>query len=179
MRASRWQQRGVVLMGLMVLLAIGSVALATFTESAAVARQRAKEDELLWIGRQYRAALESYYRSTPGPIKHMPVSLEELVRDNRFPQPVRHLRKLYADPIAPDAPWGLMRRGAQIIGIYSQAEGAPFRRTRLGPGLESLEGADHYSDWRFMFIPRALPAGTAPSPARAASSASPFNSVTP
>lgn len=149
--------RGVVLMGLVVLLALAGLAVLKFGESAATARQREREAQLLWVGQQYRAALESYYRASPGPAKHLPLTLDELVRDSRFPNPVRHLRKIYPDPLQPEVPWGLVRRGSQIIGVYSQSDGAPLRRAGFAPGLESFEGAAQYSAWRFLFIPRAAP----------------------
>lgn len=158
---------GVVLMGLVVLLALAGLALLQFGESAATARQREREAQLLWVGQQYRSALESYYRATPGPVKHLPVSLDELVRDSRFPNPVRHLRKLYADPLQPEVPLGLVKRGSQIIGVYSQSDTAPLRRSGFAPGLESFEGAAQYSAWRFLFIPRAAPSA-APLPLAAA-----------
>lgn len=165
--------RGVVLMGLVVMLALGGLAVANFTEAAASVRQRELEAQLLWVGQQYRQALESYYRASPGPHKHLPVSLEELLRDSRFPQPVRHLRRLYPDPMQPEVPWGALRRGAQIIGVYSQSDGVPLRRTGFAPGLESFEGAGQYADWRFMFVPRAPTSPAGPAPVRPnASSAS-------
>lgn len=149
--------RGVVLMGLMVLLALAGLALLQFGESAATARQREREAQLLWVGQQYQAALESYYRASPGTVKHLPVSLDELVRDSRFPNPVRHLRRIYPDPLQPDVPWGIVKRGSQIIGVYSQSDAAPLRRTGFAPGLEGFEAATQYSAWRFLFIPRAAP----------------------
>jgi type II secretory pathway pseudopilin PulG len=81
-------------MGLVVLLALAGLAMLRFGESAATARQRERETQLLWVGQQYMQALESYYRATPGPLKHLPVTMEELVRDTRFPNPVRHLQAL-------------------------------------------------------------------------------------
>jgi type II secretory pathway pseudopilin PulG len=153
--------RGVVLLGLVVLLALGGLAAVRFGESAQSARQHEREAQLLWVGQQFRQALESYYLATPGPVKHLPVHLEDLLRDNRFPVPVRHLRKLYADPVQPDIPWGLIKRGNQLIGVYSQADGTPFKSIALGPGLEAVQGARSYADWRFMFVPRA-PQGPAP-----------------
>jgi type II secretory pathway pseudopilin PulG len=159
MRARR--PRGVVLLGLLVLLALGGLAALHYGESAVAARQREQETQLLWTGQQFRRALESYYLATPGAAKHLPVRLDNLLRDDRFPQPVRHLRKLYADPLAPDTPWGLVRRGGQIIGVYSQADGTPFKTTDLGTGLESVQGARSYADWRFMFVPRANTAAPA------------------
>ncbi|MFT3954428.1 MAG: type II secretion system protein [Piscinibacter sp.] len=164
----RRRSRGVVLMGLVVLLALAGLSLLQFAESVVTSRQREREAQLLWVGLQYRNALESYYRSTPGPVKHLPVSLDELLRDSRFPNPVRHLRKLYPDPLQPELPWALVKRGNQIIGLYSQAEGVPLRRSGFAAGLESFEGAQQYSAWRFLFIPRAAPTGAAPAPATTA-----------
>lgn len=159
---ARRRSRGVVLMGLMVLLALAGLAAIGFAESAATARQRERETQLLWVGQQYRAALDSYYRATPGPVKHLPVSLDDLVRDSRFPNPVRHLRRLYPDPLQPEVPWGLLRRGNQIIGVYSQSDAAPLRRTGFPAGLEAFEGAAQYDAWRFIFIPRAVPGAVPP-----------------
>jgi len=171
--------RGVVLMGLVVLLALGGLAAVQFAESATTARQRERETQLLWVGQQFRQALESYYRATPGPVKHLPVALDELVRDTRFPNPVRHLRKVYPDPIQPEVPWGIVKRGSQIIGVYSQADGTPLRRTSFAPGLESFEGATQYSAWRFMFVPRTAAAPATPVPGRAAVSSASPNAATP
>lgn len=151
---ARHGARGAILLALLVLLMLAGAALATYTQSWAAARQRDKEEELLFIGRQFQQALESYYLSSPGVAKHLPVKLEQLVEDTRFPQPVRHLRKLYADPIEPATPWGLIRRGPQIIGIQSQAAGEPFRRADFGPGLEGFGGATSYAQWQFIFVPR-------------------------
>lgn len=161
------RSRGVVLMGLVVLLALAGLAALRFAESAATARQRERETQLLWAGRQYQMALESYYRASPGPAKHLPVSLDELLRDSRFPNPVRHLRRLYADPLQPEVPWGLVWRGSQIVGVYSQSDALPLRRTGFGPGLEAFEGATQYSAWRFLFVPRASHAPALPAPGRA------------
>ncbi len=161
MNTSSRPSRGVMLIGLMVLLALSALALLQFGESAATTRQRERETQLLWVGQQYRAALESYWRATPGHVKQMPLALEDLVHDPRFPNPVRHLRKLYADPLQPEVPWGLVRRGNQILGVHSQSGAAPLRRTGFATDLESFEGAAQYTDWRFLFVPRIVQ-GTAP-----------------
>lgn len=165
MTSRRPKSRGVVLLGLVVALAVASLAALNFTESGVMTRQREREQQLLWVGQQYRQALESYYLATPGPAKFLPVRLEDLIRDPRFPQPVRHLRQLYADPLAPDIPWGVVKRGSQIIGIYSQADGTPIRRSDMPRGLESLAQASSYADWRFIFMPRTVvSAASAPAP---------------
>lgn len=156
------RSRGAILLGILVLMLLAGMGLATYTQSWAAARQRDKEEELLFIGRQFQQALESYYLSSPGPAKHLPVKLDELVKDSRFPQPVRHLRKLYTDPFEPDTPWGVIRRGPQIIGVYSQANGEPFRRADFDRGLESFTGATSYAQWQFVFVPRLTPTPSLP-----------------
>ena len=119
---------------------------------------------LLDVGDQYRRAIESYWRSSPGTVRSLPTRLEDLVNDMRFPQPRRHLRKLYPDPVQPEVPWALVKRGNQIIGVSSQSDAAPLRRTGFPPGLEAFTGVGQYSGWRFLFIPRAA-IGAAPAPA--------------
>jgi type II secretory pathway pseudopilin PulG len=152
-------------MGLVVLLALAGAAVASFSESAATVRQRELEAQLIWTGQQYQRALESYYWASPGRVKHLPVKLEELLRDMRFPQPVRHLRQLYPDPLQPEVPWGLLRQGNQIIGVYSQSDRETLRRANFAPGMESFEGSSHYTEWRFIFLPRPAPAAFRGGPA--------------
>lgn len=171
--------RGVVLMGLLVMLVLGGLTVLQFAESAAAARQRELETQLIWVGQQYRYALESYYLASPGRVKHLPVTLDELVRDTRFPMPVRHLRRLYSDPLQPDIPWGVLKQGNQVIGVYSQSDGTPSRQVGLGPGLESLDHSAHYSDWRFMFVPRTPSAPGSPTRSRITASSVYSTSVSP
>ena len=56
-RPAARRARGVVLMGLLVLLALAGLALVQVAESVATARQREREADLLWVGAQYQAAL--------------------------------------------------------------------------------------------------------------------------
>ena len=74
---------------------------------------------------------------------------------------------------------GGVRRGNQIIGVYSQAEGEPLRRTAFAPGLESFEGATQYASWRFMFVPRASAVPASPAPQRNSPSTATSSAATP
>jgi type II secretory pathway pseudopilin PulG len=161
-------ERGAILLGMLIGLMLLGIGLASYSQSWAVARQRAMEDELLFIGQQYQQALRSYYQAS-GPARTLPAKLDDLVDDRRFPNPVHHLRKPYRDPLAPQTEWGLIMQGGVILGIYSQAPGTPYKQAHFDPPFENFAGAKTYADWRFVFFPRGLgptPGGPAqPGPA--------------
>ncbi|MEY8878376.1 MAG: hypothetical protein AB9M60_17845 [Leptothrix sp. (in: b-proteobacteria)] len=176
------RQHGAVLLGFLVLLAASGWTVATWSQGAADERQRDDEQELLWIGAQYRSAIDAYYNSTPSGVKRLPLKLEELIEDKRFAKSRRHLRKVYGDPMLPGKPLKLIYQGQQISGVYSASTGVPFKRSDFGVGEEKFANAKTYADWRFVTSVRG-PA-TAASGASAAGDAgsapagfnSPFNS---
>lgn len=147
----RAQLRGMLLLGVLVFMAIGTLMASVASQRWADARQRDAEEELLIVGMQYRKAIESYYFRSPGVPRQFPASLKDLVQDPRFPQTVRHIRKLWPDPLAPDSEWGLIKQNGMIVGIYSQAGGQPFRTANFDPALpqQIFGAAKSYKDWRF------------------------------
>jgi type II secretory pathway pseudopilin PulG len=155
-----------MLIGMLIVLSLAALAAVQGGQHLSDKRQRASEEDLLYVGEQYRQAIESYWRQSPNGVRSLPARLDDLVLDSRFPQPRRHLRKLYADPMAPDAPWGVIKLGNAVVGVYSQAEGVPFRQAGFRGVQASFENAQHYADWRFNFtVPAAGPAqGAAQSP---------------
>lgn len=126
---------------------------------------REKEAELLHLGHQYRAAIQRYYLS--GPQRQYPRSLEDLLKDPRQPTTARHLRKLHPDPIT-GKEWALVKApDGGILGVHSTSDAAPLKTANFKPRDRSFEGAQKYSDWKFLFQPAA--AGTAkPAPKPAA-----------
>lgn len=124
--------------------------------------QREKEAELIAVGVEMARALRHYHEHGPEAAKIWPLTLEELVRDKRFPSIERHLRRVYRDPLTGQAEWGLIREQGRIVGIHSLSEGRPFRRHALPPELgEAAEGADSYREWVFRPVLRTR-AGTDP-----------------
>jgi type II secretory pathway pseudopilin PulG len=167
-RAAR--QQGMLLLGVLVFLALGSLGLALVSQSWYDAKRRDDEQELLRVGLQYRKAIESYYtRSPAGQVKQYPGQVEDLLKDPRFPNTVRHLREAYPDPLAPNKDWGLVRKGTALLGVYSQAEGTPFRQDRLIGWLGYEVKAKSYGEWRFVYTSAA---------AASAASGVPFGSPT-
>ncbi len=151
-------EQGFVLLGVLVALAVVALLAVEFGQRAGDRRQRDAEEELLDAGREMRQAIESYWRASPGGVRTLPTRLEDLLLDPRFAQPQRHLRRLLRDPLPPHRPWGVIRQGRGIVGVYSQADGTPFRRTGFGPAEAGFDTARSYADWRFVFmVPARVP----------------------
>lgn len=131
------------------LLAIGSALAGTIY---AIDLKREREQELLRIGREFRAALLAYYEVSPG-AKKFPPSLDDLLRDPRFPGIKRHLRRIYADPITGKAEWGVVRIGDQIVGVHSLSDRAPLKLGNFEPDEADFTGKVKYSDWIFIASP--------------------------
>jgi type II secretory pathway pseudopilin PulG len=153
-------QRGATLMVVLVMVAVmGLVAGLTGTTWTTI-MQRAKEEELLFRGDQYRRAIESYYQARHGAAPGaLPTKLEDLLKDPRALQSVRHLRRLYADPMTGDD-WLLIKdAGGRIRGVKSASNLEPFKKDGFPEGYEKFRGAERYSDWEFVY--------QAPAPAKA------------
>ena len=163
--------RGVILLALLIGLVLSSIALMAAVDVWTLHRQREREQQLLFVGDQYRQAIQRYYFAAPsGSPRVLPNRLEALLEDERYPMPVRHLRRLYPDPITGKSEWGELRQGEGIAGVYSLSEASPVKQTGFAPAYESFNGKSRYQDWIFAFlIPRKtiiLPPLTADTPSR-------------
>jgi type II secretory pathway pseudopilin PulG len=142
--------RGVVLLALLLTLALGSIALMAAVDVWALTRQRAKEVELLFVGDQYRQAIQRYYfGAPPGTRRVLPARLEDLLEDDRYPMPVRHLRRLYPDPVTGSGEWGVLRVGERIAGVHSLSDKEPVKQAGFAPGYDKFNGKTAYSGWVF------------------------------
>lgn len=79
------RQRGFTYLGLLILIAVLSVATLATLEVGQLASRRQAEDELLFIGHEFEQALRSYMDSTPAGQRPYPASLQDLLKDNRHP----------------------------------------------------------------------------------------------
>ncbi|MFN3565478.1 MAG: type II secretion system protein [Burkholderiaceae bacterium] len=146
--------RGLVLLAVLMLLVLVGLAALVGAEVWATALQREREAELLFVGEQYRRAIESYWRASPT-VKTLPTSLDQLLEDDRFPTPVRHLRRRYADPMTGSTDWGLIKLGNGIAGVHSTSKEAPLKQSGFAPQYIEFERAGRYDQWRFVFkLPR-------------------------
>lgn len=150
----RRRQRGFTLLGLLFLVAGLGVALAALGTVWHTAGQREKERDLLFVGEQYRRAIESFW-NVPLPVgtpRRLPKDFSELLADPRFPDTVRHLRRAYRDPMTGSDEWGLLKSpDGGIAGVYSLSEGEPFRQANFPAAYIQFGEAQSYRDWVFRF----------------------------
>jgi type II secretory pathway pseudopilin PulG len=141
-----------MLLALLIGLVLSGIALMGAVDVWTLQRQREREQQLLYAGDQYRQAIRRYYYAAPaGTPRTLPVSLELLLEDDRYPIPVRHLRRLYSDPITGQAEWGLLRAGDRIAGVYSLSEAMPVKQAGFSIADESFTGRSRYKEWVFSF----------------------------
>lgn len=136
----------------MIFIALMGIALVAASTIWSTQSKRDKEAELLRIGAEFRQAILSYARSSPGTPEY-PRSLQDLVQDPRFPTIKRHLRRIYADPFTGKADWGLVKMGDSILGVHSLAPGKPLKTANLGDDVAAVEEAKSYADWKFAVRP--------------------------
>jgi len=154
------KQAGLVYLLLLFVVALLGVGFAATGQVWQFEQRRAREQELLESGAQYRKAIQQYYQATPGVVKKYPPSLDDLLTDRRYPLPRHYLRQRYADPLTRQE-WGMIKApDGGWMGVYSQSELAPIRQqTEFGATAKS------YRDWKFSYAPEnAKPANPASPP---------------
>lgn len=141
--------RGFTYIGVLFAVVFLGVALAAIGQVWSTMSRRAKEEQLLYIGAEFGRALAGYRDATPSGQKPYPSKVEDLVRDPRFPDVRRYLRRPYADPLTGRFDWGYVREpGGGIVGIYSNASGEPLKTANFTRGLD-LPAVRVYSGWVF------------------------------
>lgn len=145
-------QGGYTYLGLIIFVAVVSVASAATLRLGVAAQRHAAEQALLETGLRLSLALESYARATPqGQDNFAPPDVQSLLRDPRYPQKiVRHLRRLEPDPITGKPAWGIVltedKRG--IAGFHSLSDAKPLRSV-FAPPFADFTQLPRYSDWVF------------------------------
>ena len=146
------RQQGFTYLSLVILLAImGLVGAAALKVDALLARAAA-EQELLEAGAAFSAALDSYAAATPQGQPPQPPTLQDLLKDTRFPNVRRHLRKIFVDPISGKAEWGITYLGDKVgvIGIYSLSQAQPLKLANFDARFQNFENKTHYAEWKFV-----------------------------
>ena len=148
------RQRGFTYLAVLFLVALMGLALTGIATVWHTAAQREKERDLLYVGKQFRLAIESYYEGSPGALKKYPPNLEELLKDSRFPGIRRHLRRIYRDPVGGGSEWGLVPAPeGGIMGVHSLSADAPLKRGNFREAERGLADKGRYADWQFVYRP--------------------------
>lgn len=166
MRATAGRVGGFTYAGVLIAVALIGVGLAVTGEVWQTTVQRERERELLFVGDEFRRAITQYYESTPGTGKQFPKSLDDLVRDSRYPTTRRYLRKVYPDPMTGKREWGLVKGpGDGIMGVYSLSRKTPIKRGNFPPDYAAFNNAESFAAWQFAYAnPSGAAGGAAPAP---------------
>jgi type II secretory pathway pseudopilin PulG len=114
--------------------------------------QREKERELLFIGSQYHQAIKSFWNAPAGGVRRLPKDFKELLADPRFPNTVRHLRRVYRDPMTGSYDWGMRKEPeGGFSAVFSLSEAKPIKTANFPPDFLDFEEAKTYKDWQFSF----------------------------
>lgn len=154
MRLVRYRESGFTYLAALFMVAVLGAILASIGMLWSTAQQREKERELLFIGNQFRSAIGQYYEKSPGSLKKFPVTLDDLLKDERQLATQRYLRKIYVDPMTKTNKWGLVQAPAGgIMGVYSLSEELPFKQDNFRERDRALAGKTRYSEWQFVYVP--------------------------
>jgi type II secretory pathway pseudopilin PulG len=150
MVGARSRGAGFTYLAILFAVAILSGGLALAGEAWHTTVLREKEAELLHIGDEYRRAIERYFLSGP---RQFPRSLEDLLMDPRHAGTVRHLRKLYPDPIS-GGEWAVVKApDGGIAGVHSVSTEAPVKVAGFPAVYRDFAKARSYAEWKFVFVP--------------------------
>jgi hypothetical protein len=146
------RQSGITYLAVLFFVAASSAMLAAVGTIWSHERQRQKEEELIWIGNQFRQAIALYYHRSPGTVKRYPAKLEDLLEDHRHLNVARYLRRIYRDPLTGKAEWGLIPApSGGIMGVHSLSHAKPVKSNAVVGGGPP---------WQFSYQPPPAPSGS-------------------
>ncbi|MES2901015.1 MAG: type II secretion system protein [Pseudomonadota bacterium] len=142
---------GFTYLGLIILLAVMGLVAAAGIKMGTVMQRAAAEEELLEIGAQFSQALRSYAAATPKGQVAQPPTLQELLKDPRFPNPTRHLRKIFIDPVTGSDRWGVTYLGGDrgVVAVYSLSDKRPLKVANFDARFQNFENKEKLSEWKF------------------------------
>ena len=145
-------QRGFTYMGLLVMIAIIGIVSAAAVSVGAIVQRRDAEEELLFIGQQFRRAFQLYYESTPPGQRRHPAALAELLKDPRYPEIRRYLRRIYVDPLTGRDDWvPVVAPEGGIMGVHSRSAAQPIKIANFPEEFRTFENQSTYAQWIFFY----------------------------
>jgi type II secretory pathway pseudopilin PulG len=155
---------GFTYLGILIFVAILGIASAATIRVGVLLERRAAEEQLLAIGMEFRNALVSYANATPVGQPRLPNKLEDLLKDPRYPNVRRHLRKIYDDPLTGKPEWGTVTVSGSpgIAGVYSLSESKPIKIGNFEASFRGFEGKESYREWIFGDLQRLVSVSVVP-----------------
>lgn len=150
-RRAAGAEDGFTYVGLVIFVAILGLVGAATLKVDSLLRRAAAEQELLEIGAEYSEALRSYAAATPRGYPTAPPTMQDLLKDPRFPGTRRHLRKIYVDPVTGRQEWGIVYQGDQVgvLAVYSLSRAQPLKLANFDTRFQNFENKEHLSEWKF------------------------------
>lgn len=142
---------GFTYVGLLVLVVLIGILLASAGELASTAAQRERETQLLWAGHEYRAAIGRYWNTK----RAYPQTLQDLLGTAPdAPMQAHFIRSLYPDPMTNATDWSLVPApNGGIMGVSSSSKRAPLKTAHFDDIDQGFADAHAYADWLFTFVP--------------------------
>lgn len=149
------RQHGFTYLWVLVGVAALGLGLVRAAEVVSMADQRGNERVLLAIGNEFREALRRYHDVALVDGSHQyPLTLEQLLADDRDGSVRRHLRKIHTDPMTGKADWGLVRVDGRIVGVHSLSAKAAIKRDNFSDLDRDLIGKAMVGQWVFAHASR-------------------------
>lgn len=141
---------GFTYLAVLMLVIVMGIMLGVAGQSYKMIADREREEELLWVGSQYREAMLRWRNPPAGIQKNRPLGdIKFLLAEPSAAKGFRYLRKLYLDPIT-GTEFNIIKDPNQgIIGIASASEKEPIKQANFPKDFLDFEGKKKYSDWQF------------------------------
>lgn len=151
----RSTQSGVAYLGLLLVITLLSIAAMATARVYSLQERRQAEEELLFIGSEFQAALTSYANASGLGMPRAPKSLNDLLLDKRTSTPRRHLRKIYLDPMTKAADWSVVldEKGG-VVGIHSSSALLPIKMDNFTVKFAQFKSSQSYREWVFAILLR-------------------------
>lgn len=147
-------QHGVAYFWALLMVLFITLGLGKLLDNMAKSNQRAREEELLYVGNLYRDAIRQYVDSTPAGTRPYPGTLDDLLHDPRYPVVRRYLRQLYSDPITGQAFEPISGPEGGIMGVRSTSLRKPLKLVGFRDDQASFATASTYRQWEFGYVPK-------------------------
>jgi type II secretory pathway pseudopilin PulG len=142
---------GFAYIGLLFAVAILGITLSAVGVVWSTQIRREKEEQLMFVGDQFRIAIGRYLASGGG----YPESLNDLVEDKRTPVARHYLRRIYPDPMTNGVDWDLIKAPeGGIIGVASTSKDKPLKVANFPIEDPGFDKAESYNNWQFIYSPR-------------------------